>query len=124
LLAKILFDLQVPTDACYGKFNVTSGTRNDLVVTLPTPAASPVVAALADVDDAIAAALLPLGTAGTGGQLVSAIQIDSGELIAESAAAGANIFSYTLFEVNIYYWLITFKSIFPFICLHIFTTES
>lgn len=32
MLAKILFDLQVPTDATYGKLNVTTGTRNDLVV--------------------------------------------------------------------------------------------
>eukprot|EP01038_Epipyxis_sp_PR26KG_P017677 gene17677-24598_t len=32
LLAKMLFDLQVPTDACYGKFNELVGTRNDLNV--------------------------------------------------------------------------------------------
>ena len=36
LLSKILFDLQVPTDSAYGKFNVLAGTRNDLIVTLPT----------------------------------------------------------------------------------------
>jgi hypothetical protein len=29
----MLFDLQVPTDAAYGKHNIMSGTRNDLVVT-------------------------------------------------------------------------------------------
>lgn len=32
LLAKMLMDLQVPTDASYGKLNVLAGTRNDLVV--------------------------------------------------------------------------------------------
>ena len=34
LLAKMLFDLQVPTDACYGKFNELVGTRNDLNTTI------------------------------------------------------------------------------------------
>jgi hypothetical protein len=31
LLAKILFDMQVSTDASYGRFNELAGTRNDLV---------------------------------------------------------------------------------------------
>lgn len=34
LLAKMLFDIQVSTDATYGKFNVLAGTRNDLSVKL------------------------------------------------------------------------------------------
>lgn len=32
MLAKMLFDIQVPTDSTYGKYNVTSGTRSDLIV--------------------------------------------------------------------------------------------
>ena len=36
VLAKMMFDLQVPSDATYGKHNILSGTRNDLVVTFPT----------------------------------------------------------------------------------------
>jgi hypothetical protein len=36
LLSKILFDLQAPTDATYGKLNILAGTRNDLVCTFPT----------------------------------------------------------------------------------------
>ena len=32
----MMFDLQVPSDATYGKHNILTGTRNDLVVTLPT----------------------------------------------------------------------------------------
>jgi hypothetical protein len=32
MLAKILFDAQVSTDACYGRMNVLAGTRNDLIV--------------------------------------------------------------------------------------------
>jgi len=39
LLAKLLYDIQVPTDATYGKFNVTSGTRSDLVTQIPTATA-------------------------------------------------------------------------------------
>lgn len=32
LLAKMLYDIQVHTDATYGKFNILAGTRNDLYV--------------------------------------------------------------------------------------------
>jgi hypothetical protein len=35
LLAKMLFDLQVSTDASYGRMNNLVGTRNDLVTTIP-----------------------------------------------------------------------------------------
>jgi hypothetical protein len=35
LFAKMLYDLQMSTDATYGKYNILSGTRNDLVVTTP-----------------------------------------------------------------------------------------
>eukprot|EP01038_Epipyxis_sp_PR26KG_P016367 gene16367-22310_t len=34
LLAKMLFDLQVPTDGSYGRFNELVGTRNDLISTI------------------------------------------------------------------------------------------
>lgn len=34
LLAKLLFDIQVSTDATYGKFNMLCGTRNDLTLSL------------------------------------------------------------------------------------------
>jgi len=36
LLCKMLFDLQVPTDSTYGKYNILAGTRNDLTVQIPT----------------------------------------------------------------------------------------
>jgi hypothetical protein len=36
VLAKLMFDLQVPSDATYGKHSITTGTRNDLVVRIPT----------------------------------------------------------------------------------------
>ena len=48
LLAKMLFDLQVPTDATYGKYNVMCGTRSDLVIqnsgTMPVDAPTTVAA--------------------------------------------------------------------------------
>ena len=36
LLAKLLFDLQVPTDSAYGKYNVLAGLRGDIIGTTPT----------------------------------------------------------------------------------------
>ena len=35
LLAKMLFDLQVPTDSSYGKYNILAGTRSNLAVSFP-----------------------------------------------------------------------------------------
>ena len=39
LLAKMLFDLQVPFDSSYGKSNILVGTRNDMTLTTPNVAA-------------------------------------------------------------------------------------
>ena len=36
MLAKMLFDIQVPTDSAYGKYNILSGTRPDLIAVTPT----------------------------------------------------------------------------------------
>jgi hypothetical protein len=38
LLAKLLFDLQVPFDSTMGKYNILTGTRSDMTLTLPTEA--------------------------------------------------------------------------------------
>ncbi len=40
MLAKMLFDLQQPSDACYGKQNMLCGTRADLSVTTPAVSAA------------------------------------------------------------------------------------
>ena len=40
LLAKLLFDLQVPQDSTMGKYNILTGTRSDMTLTLPTEAAA------------------------------------------------------------------------------------
>jgi len=81
--------------ATYGKYNVLCGTRNDLVVTLPTPAL-PASAAntTAGIDTAINTALAPYGLNATGGQRLSALQVNSGDLIAEDWAANSSV-SYT-----------------------------
>ena len=36
LLAKIIFDLHVPTCLFYGKYKILAGTHNDLTVSVPT----------------------------------------------------------------------------------------
>jgi hypothetical protein len=76
LLAKMLLDLQVPSDAVYGKLNVTTGTRNDLIAITPTytNAADNVVATINTAVSALSA------------QPISCLQINSGELISAALA--------------------------------------
>jgi hypothetical protein len=35
VLAKMMYDIQVPTDSTYGKYSILAGTRSDLTVTFP-----------------------------------------------------------------------------------------
>lgn len=75
LLTKMLFDIQVPGDATYGKLNILSGTRNDLVVATPT-------ITTVDADDA--AKVITLANAIKTSMNLSklqAVQINSGALI-------------------------------------------
>lgn len=65
MLAKMMFDLQVSTDSAYGKYNATSGTRNDLVSFLPAGAQAPTA---------------PSPTIG-----VASLQANSGELVGQLA---------------------------------------
>ena len=44
LLSKLLFDLQVPTDSAYGKYNILAGTRSDLTLKFPTLTNAEVIA--------------------------------------------------------------------------------
>jgi hypothetical protein len=69
MLAKMMFDLQVSTDSTYGKYNATSGTRNDVVAFLP---GSPV-------PGSITVAAPTLGVAG--------VQANSGELVGTVGSA-------------------------------------
>ena len=86
LLAKMLFDLQMPTDATYGKYNMLCGTRADLVGKLP--AFGTVVAATTD---ATAAQLTSTNTALTNAaaNYFSVNQVNSGERIGGDGALNA-----------------------------------
>lgn len=75
LLTKMLFDIQVPTDATYGKLNVLAGTRNDLVVATPT--ITTVDATDADKTQALANAIKTSMNLSK----LQAVQINSGALI-------------------------------------------
>lgn len=66
LLTKMMFDIQVPTDAAFGKLNILAGTRSDLVYTAPT---------------LIAAADAPAIVLALANKPFSAVQINSGDLI-------------------------------------------
>jgi hypothetical protein len=68
MLAKMMFDLQAPTDSCYGKFNATCGTRNDLV-TVTGAASSGISAFQTNSGELIGyqSALVSTLTAGAGG---------------------------------------------------------
>ena len=85
LLAKTLFDLSVPTDASYGKYNILAGTRNDLNTQLP---------ALTAVSGADVAGLL--ASVNTNIQTVlsnanrQSLQINSGDLFGTIATASAD----------------------------------
>lgn len=88
-LAKMLFDLQVPTSASYGKYSALAGTRSDLVVT--GTGQTPVQGTAALVNGiAVAAPAGPTGIelAGILNSL-SVSQINTGDLFAASVAVGA-----------------------------------
>jgi hypothetical protein len=102
LLAKMLFDLQVSTDAAYGKYNITSGTRNDVVLAntlVPTftPTVNvglPVGNTAADIQTSSNAVVANVNTAlATLRNAVSSVNnINSGELISGGVvAAGATV---------------------------------
>lgn len=102
LLTKMLFDLQLPTDATYGKYNLLAGTRNDLVgrcqaFTAITNADASVAAGTAG---STQASLLAATTAG-----IPILQVNSGDRIegngALIAAAGTTSNTYCLSLVSL-----------------------
>jgi hypothetical protein len=92
MLAKILFDLQMPTDATYGKYNLLCGTRADTVLKVPTitpvPAAAGTPAAGAEtttlINVGITATNASLATLSAKG--ISVNQVNSGERIGGDGA--------------------------------------
>lgn len=75
LLTKMLFDIQVPGDATYGKLNILAGTRNDLVVT------TPIIATADGADAGSTQALANAIKVSLNASKLSAQQINSGALI-------------------------------------------
>ena len=94
LLSKIAMDIFAPTDACYGKYNVMAGTRNDLVVTTNTVAAN--VATTPDTTMILANSLRTAVHALT----LPSLQINSGELIS-NALAGAAVSTDTTYCISL-----------------------
>lgn len=94
LLAKMLFDLQVPTDASYGKFNILAGTRNDLNIQLPTIASAnatdPANATYTLADQTALAKLANDLKTSLSGVNRQALQINSGDNFATIASASAD----------------------------------
>ena len=90
LLAKMMFDLQVPGDATYGKYNVLAGTRNDLVTTngaIATPNAADLATAVT-LSNALKVLLNATST--------SALQVNSGEYLGAIDNAGPVTNTYCL----------------------------
>ena len=101
MLTKMLYDIQMPTDATYGKYNVLSGTRSDLVGRLPTfitinQAGADVAVATANSANYVLNAATQAG--------VPVTQINSGDRIegngALVAAAGTTTATYCLSLVS------------------------
>ncbi len=83
VLAKLLFDLQVNTPSCYGKYNILAGVRGDTMtnVTIASAVATDAGTAVTMVNE-IKAAL----NAG-----MSANQVNSGSLLLNAAGTGSSI---------------------------------
>jgi len=90
MLAKLFFDLQVSTDASYGKYNILAGTRNDLNTQLPAIATADASASAAAYGQANAEETRTLVNAiktAINGVNRQSLQINSGEVIASNLAA-------------------------------------
>jgi hypothetical protein len=85
----MMFDLQVPSDAIYGKQNILCGTRNDLVIALPK-----LVAADMNVDTANNVAKLAYAK-------FSALQINSGIRISGDSVMAINTTKEQTFAINL-----------------------
>jgi hypothetical protein len=96
MLTKMLFDLQMPTDATYGKYNLLCGTRNDLVLKAPT------IAQAAGNTAADVAAVLDASISAKG---LSVLQVNSGDRVEATAAlvaaAGTTTNTYCLSLVSL-----------------------
>ena len=78
LLAKLLFDLQVPTDSAYGKYSVLAGTRTDLTMTFPVLADANFTAAL------FSKLSLPVQQTNSGARLNASATIGAGTTVSQT----------------------------------------
>jgi hypothetical protein len=85
MFAKALFDLQVPTDAVYGKYSILAGTRPDQTVTLPAITAV-AGAALADLVTSVNTNIQTV----LNGAVRSSLQVNSGDILSSVNTAGGN----------------------------------
>jgi hypothetical protein len=93
LLAKTLFDLQVPTDASYGKYNILAGTRSDLNTQLPTIStadASAISSTFGQTNIEETRALANALKTAINGANRQSLQINSGDLFGTIATANAD----------------------------------
>ena len=101
MLAKMLFDLQMPTDATYGKYNLLCGTRADLVsktinafpdVVVTNAAAAGANITVAEVNTALAANIASINAAldTATSTNISGNQVNSGERIGAPADGSLN----------------------------------
>ena len=81
----MMFDLQVSSDATYGKHSILSGTRNDLVVTFPT---------VADTD-------FTTGGAKWSGLRLPVLQVNSGYRISGNAVIASAATCSQTFAINL-----------------------
>lgn len=93
LLAKTMFDLQVPTDASYGKYNILAGTRNDLNTQLPsisTADASAISGTFSQTNIEETRTLANALKTAINGANRQSLQINSGDLFGTIATASAD----------------------------------
>ena len=105
LLAKMLFDMQQPTDAVYGKQNVLAGTRSDLAVRTPT--ITPLAGVQTD-------ASINVALAQTSAKNVSAVQSNSGERLL--SAAGGNALIASTASTDVYTYCLNLVSLVGSLC--------
>jgi len=101
MLAKMLFDLQLPTDATYGKYNLLCGTRADIVsktinafpdIVVTNAAAAAANITVAEVNTALAANIASINAAldTATSTNISGNQVNSGERIGAPADNSLN----------------------------------
>ena len=88
-LASMCYDLQVSTPAAYGKYNILSGSRSDVVATIPTFAAA----------DAAAVVTALSGKSHSVNQINSGINLTGGAQLAQATSTSTHTFCLNLISL-------------------------